>query len=64
MFCCLLLLPWVGGAVFRSPTHEFGQTALSCTDDSDCIALGHKYGCFLYRSGNKASSASFFVANI
>ena len=26
-----------------------GETDLSCTDDSDCIPLGHKFGCFLYR---------------
>ena len=29
--------------------HQFGDTALPCTDDSDCITLGWKYGCFLYR---------------
>ena len=28
---------------------QFGDTALPCTDDSDCISLGWKYGCFLYR---------------
>ena len=26
-----------------------GESNLSCTDDSDCIPLGHKFGCFLYR---------------
>ena len=29
-----------------------GDTELSCTDDSDCIPLGHKFGCFLYRWGS------------
>ena len=29
-----------------------GDTELSCTDDSDCIPLGHKFGCFLYRCGS------------
>ena len=29
-----------------------GDTEVSCTDDSDCIPLGHKFGCFLYRCGS------------
>jgi len=29
-----------------------GETSVSCTDDSDCTPLGHKYGCFLYRCLN------------
>ena len=35
---------------FICTIHQFGDTALPCTDDSDCITLGWKYGCFLYRS--------------
>ena len=34
---------------FICTIHQFGDTALPCTDDSDCITLGWKYGCFLYR---------------
>ena len=49
---CLLLstcLMLPRGVEYVSPLHEYGETALSCTDDSDCVPLGHKFGCFLYR---------------
>ena len=41
--------PVAQGASYSSVRHIFGETALPCTDDSDCVALGHKFGCFLYR---------------
>jgi len=44
------------GIKFVSPLHQFGDTALPCTDDSDCITLGWKYGCFLYRCLNYIDS--------
>ena len=25
------------------------MTSVACTDHSDCIVLGHRYGCLLYR---------------
>ena len=36
-------------SIFTKLLRQFGDTALPCTDDSDCITLGWKYGCFLYR---------------
>ena len=39
-----------------------GDTDLSCTDDSDCIPLGHKFGCFLYRC-NSIAHNSIVVSN-
>ena len=45
----LVLLVLNSGCLVVSFNQLSGDTDISCTDDSDCIPLGHKFGCFLYR---------------
>ena len=45
----LVLLVLHSGCLIVSFNQLPGDTDISCTDDSDCIPLGHKFGCFLYR---------------